>query len=403
MDDYKKQFSEALQSLILKSEEAQQRNLWQYKYIGDNLDSFLTLLIKDHLERIKRTLLIPLKSNLRKEVLLQGIKQNFYFNLEPYLYQLNLKHYNYITQLIKNGGIIPYSPNDKRLVIQLRNSGIAFPVIKEDEQVVIIPSETITFFNQLDHHHLKEVLEHNTEIIQITNGLVFYYGTISYASLWKIMNSYHLIDNMKFHQFCEIINIDVHSNDGIIDSGGYLYLSNINYDKLLDLRSQNKSTYLDYYPISKHRAIKASDPHYFDKTPEVAQLMDYLAYNFTISSEELMIIIRKFMFEIKSGLNFNKYMEFINTYFELPSYESTQEIIGILQRLYNNTRMWTLKGHTPIEASKHNMINLEIPSITIPNQKQNNNANLKIKKVGRNDPCPCGSGRKYKKCCLGND
>ena len=23
----------------------------------------------------------------------------------------------------------------------------------------------------------------------------------------------------------------------------------------------------------------------------------------------------------------------------------------------------------------------------------------KQKKVGRNDPCPCGSGKKYKKCC----
>jgi preprotein translocase subunit SecA len=22
------------------------------------------------------------------------------------------------------------------------------------------------------------------------------------------------------------------------------------------------------------------------------------------------------------------------------------------------------------------------------------------KKVGRNDPCPCGSGKKYKRCCL---
>ena len=22
------------------------------------------------------------------------------------------------------------------------------------------------------------------------------------------------------------------------------------------------------------------------------------------------------------------------------------------------------------------------------------------KKVGRNDPCPCGSGKKHKKCCL---
>ncbi|NLV89137.1 MAG: SEC-C domain-containing protein, partial [Tissierellia bacterium] len=23
----------------------------------------------------------------------------------------------------------------------------------------------------------------------------------------------------------------------------------------------------------------------------------------------------------------------------------------------------------------------------------------KGKKIGRNDPCPCGSGKKYKKCC----
>lgn len=23
----------------------------------------------------------------------------------------------------------------------------------------------------------------------------------------------------------------------------------------------------------------------------------------------------------------------------------------------------------------------------------------RIRKVGRNDPCPCGSGKKYKKCC----
>jgi hypothetical protein len=24
-------------------------------------------------------------------------------------------------------------------------------------------------------------------------------------------------------------------------------------------------------------------------------------------------------------------------------------------------------------------------------------------KISRNDPCPCGSGKKYKKCCLGKD
>ncbi len=25
---------------------------------------------------------------------------------------------------------------------------------------------------------------------------------------------------------------------------------------------------------------------------------------------------------------------------------------------------------------------------------------VKEKKVGRNEPCPCGSGKKYKKCCI---
>ncbi|RLB85396.1 MAG: hypothetical protein DRH26_18335 [Deltaproteobacteria bacterium] len=27
---------------------------------------------------------------------------------------------------------------------------------------------------------------------------------------------------------------------------------------------------------------------------------------------------------------------------------------------------------------------------------------LKSDKIGRNDPCPCGSGKKYKKCCRTN-
>jgi uncharacterized protein len=27
---------------------------------------------------------------------------------------------------------------------------------------------------------------------------------------------------------------------------------------------------------------------------------------------------------------------------------------------------------------------------------------VRIRKVGRNEPCPCGSGRKYKRCCGSN-
>jgi preprotein translocase subunit SecA len=33
------------------------------------------------------------------------------------------------------------------------------------------------------------------------------------------------------------------------------------------------------------------------------------------------------------------------------------------------------------------------------NNPQNTPVHLSCPKVGRNDPCPCGSGKKYKKCC----
>ncbi len=28
---------------------------------------------------------------------------------------------------------------------------------------------------------------------------------------------------------------------------------------------------------------------------------------------------------------------------------------------------------------------------------------MKTQRIGRNDPCPCGSGKKFKHCCLGKE
>lgn len=36
-------------------------------------------------------------------------------------------------------------------------------------------------------------------------------------------------------------------------------------------------------------------------------------------------------------------------------------------------------------------------------QKISHTFKRQVKKVGRNDPCPCGSGKKYKNCCMKKD
>jgi len=41
-----------------------------------------------------------------------------------------------------------------------------------------------------------------------------------------------------------------------------------------------------------------------------------------------------------------------------------------------------------------------LPWLDAASVQQNTRASPRSAKVGRNDPCPCGSGKKYKKCCL---
>nr|WP_239575317.1 SEC-C metal-binding domain-containing protein [Geomicrobium sediminis] len=55
-----------------------------------------------------------------------------------------------------------------------------------------------------------------------------------------------------------------------------------------------------------------------------------------------------------------------------------------------------LKGHSPNELSRRTELLNETPS----DDQTNVVSFASGTKVVRNDPCPCGSGKKFKKCCL---
>ena len=73
-------------------------------------------------------------------------------------------------------------------------------------------------------------------------------------------------------------------------------------------------------------------------------------------------------------------MDFVNLF---DSDEDAQIFIDMIVKLSNNTRLKSNRGHTPLEISK----------------LKSNLTSQTHKKIGRNDLCPCGSGKKYKKCC----
>ena len=76
--------------------------------------------------------------------------------------------------------------------------------------------------------------------------------------------------------------------------------------------------------------------------------------------------------------------------FKFDDEKQLQEFINLIMNAKNNTRIWENNGHAPSEMheiqKKRNENIVRFPT-------------LKRSQIGRNDPCPCGSGKKYKKCC----
>jgi len=67
------------------------------------------------------------------------------------------------------------------------------------------------------------------------------------------------------------------------------------------------------------------------------------------------------------------------------------------EKLYKN--MVAAKAEWLYELPQWEAIFTEEQRKELYKEQKNSGTVRKEKKVGRNDPCPCGSGKKYKKCC----
>ena len=67
------------------------------------------------------------------------------------------------------------------------------------------------------------------------------------------------------------------------------------------------------------------------------------------------------------------------------------------EKLYKN--MVEAKAEWLYELPQWDAIFTEEQRKELYKEQKNSGTVRKEKKVGRNDPCPCGSGKKYKKCC----
>lgn len=141
-----------------------------------------------------------------------------------------------------------------------------------------------------------------------------------------------------------------------------------------------------YYVPDKKELLRFVDDVYVQQTPAQEQLKKLLRedYGDTINvDEEVKELVLNL--QLSGGAFTNTLSDFLEI-LELPI-EKAQRYIGVVIEIANTTRLWENRGHTPHELLPYD------------NEQMNSLPSNAEVKIGRNDPCSCGSGKKYKKCC----
>ncbi|RSL37307.1 preprotein translocase subunit SecA [Enterococcus durans] len=86
--------------------------------------------------------------------------------------------------------------------------------------------------------------------------------------------------------------------------------------------------------------------------------------------------------------------------YQTEGYKMFEDMVGAIE--YEVTRIF-MKAEIRQNVQREQVSQGEAVQPTTGDAKENSNTNAKkqpvhVKKVGRNDPCPCGSGKKYKNC-----
>ncbi len=211
----------------------------------------------------------------------------------------------------------------------------------------------------------------------------------------------------------------------------------------VDLFAQTRENQQDkpYYVPDKSHLLAYADPCFCEDRPEKDAILLFLKEQLGLKDRKLENAL---MFLFYNARSISGGMEDVLSHFEktgidFRSEQKLRRFLELYRKFSNTTRMPCNRGHTPdeliqlippeerfkslslgpnirkslqngeldLEEFRKRVLTTEMPSESMRMDLLRQLAEIKAsmpqpeeqKKVGRNDPCPCGSGKKYKHCC----
>jgi Predicted metal-binding protein related to the C-terminal domain of SecA len=355
--------------------------------VTTELKDILLKLTKERLSELASSYNVPGRSKMNKSALADALMERITDANEVSiaLRVARQKDWELAQRLLQ----VPYLHDDGIVpgqYVALMNRGMLFSFYSDEKLTYLIPSEVQAAYRQLPFSEFMESRDRCQLVSQYVDACVNLYGVCSIGTVYEIYLAQHTsAESMTPEEFARSAKLLMSEQQAWFYEGGKFISEGVDGEEELKMLLDGIDK--PHYIPDKERFLKYADDLYYDWTLQLENLKTYLTKTFPKHAslvddlvDEIQLVcsmdasLDEVIYELeRRGLEFNTEAQF-------------ERFIKLVIDVKNNTRLWANRGYTPNEFSQ--LFSKQQPT-SAPSVK-----------VGRNDPCPCGSGKKFKKCCM---
>jgi uncharacterized protein YchJ len=315
-------------------------------------------------------------SKFKKEELVEAVEAYILDHLEERFSIFNLDHFTVIAELMKGNNVFKQFTVAANELISL---GLILEGAVEDELQIVMPrvisERFVEFYNK---YH--ENFTYNTIIKDYMELVISLYGVVSEEFF---VESFYEFNEQAIEK--DVIKSSVvysanRTKNTTYTDGMLHYYRLAEFDAVYkDIQTKNDMAYRVIDHALLHQFVQSGNSLWEDQLKRFDEVVKA-----HFPDKDAVDLLDELLVMSAYNHGISDYVQLFSKKHESSNMVALKEFADAAITVNTEVPHWELKGFSPMDLSQYNK---QMPIV-------------KGDKIGRNDLCPCGSGKKYKKCCM---
>ena len=363
-------------------------NMFKKGIYSFDINELLLKTTKERISDIGEHLGIKISKSLKKAEMINLLVPLYKDLVKKNLNLTDQDEYNLFRKYLSNDLLwCMEEDNAQEFIISsyLYQCGIVYPCYKDEVPAFVMPKIVSEVIKESDTFELRKTVKENTRILGIFKGMIKAYGVFTIDEALNILKRYGI--DITGEELARLLIKIVSENSTMyvdLDENNNMYFINLGINNYMEFY-ESRDKELEYAFIKESEIISMGEEDYLLKTKFGKEFIKQLSNLFVLEKEECIDFMDIMADDIQEMSSHEILEQFLISSGEKFSTNERVIIFDVIDKFTKNIPLWKHKGYTKKAMSA------------------SNSNEIKRNTVGRNDPCPCGSGKKYKKCCGRNN